>query len=75
MWSADKKSSRGEDNKEYKTEKEKRPSENSSVTTSVAARGRRVGAVDIALRRKPFFNHASADHHQVCGAELLTILL
>lgn len=53
MWRADKKSLRGEDNKEFKTEKEKRPSENSSVTTSRAARVRGVGAVDIALRRKP----------------------
>lgn len=73
MWSADKKSSRGEDNKELKTEKEKRPSEK-SVTTSVAARGRRAGAVDNCSSKKSI-TYASAYHHQVCRAELLTILL
>lgn len=74
MWSADKTSSRGEDNKELKTEKEKRPSEKSCVTTSVAARGRRAGAVDN-CSSKETITYASAYHHRVCRAELLTILL
>lgn len=74
MWSADKKSWRGEDNKQFKTEKEKRASEKSSVTTSGAARGRRAGAVDNGSSKKTI-THASAHQHPVCRAELLTTLL
>lgn len=69
IWSADMKSLRGKRIQGRKREESKWK----LFCSSVAARIRGVGAVDVALRQKQI-TYASADHH-VCWAERLTILL